>query len=311
MPEPRSLRQRIHESPGGLVLDGGLASELERRGHDLDHDLWSAHLLLEAPDAVASVIHDFAAAGADLVATATYQATLPGLARVGLSREASIHLIQGAVSLACKAVESVSNRPLVAASIGPYGAFLADGSEYRGDYGLSRRELVDFHRDRMAILTETDCDLFAFETFPSGTEVAAITDLLAEFPDREAWISFSCRSGRELCDGTPIEEIAGALIGHPQVAALGANCIDPGHAVEITERIREADPERSVILYPNAGQGWDDRAGDWKGTDTPDQFARRAVDWRASGATVIGGCCQTTPDHIRALAEKRDAAGSH
>ena len=298
------LRNRLEQSTSGyLVLDGGLASELKRTGHDLDHPLWSARFLMDTPGAIAAVTRSFAESGADLVATATYQATFEGLKREGIDHEGTIDLLQGAVDLARDAVALVERQPLVAASIGPFGAFLADGSEYRGNYGLSERELKDFHRERLSVLANSGADLIAFETFPSGPEVRAVADLMTnEFPGAEAWISCSCRNEKELWDGTPINELAGFLQSHPAITAFGVNCVDPSFATNLIEEIRRAAPNKLVIVYPNAGKGWDQSTGNWRGIDTPEEFGERAREWRQAGASIVGGCCRTTPDHIRALA---------
>ncbi len=304
MPYHPSLRTRLDQRGGRLTLDGGLASELSRADCDLDHPLWSAKVLLEDPAAIARATRAFAEAGADLLATVTYQATFPGLERIGLGWRDSVDFFHRAIDLTREVADACENRPLVAASAGPFGAFLADGSEYCGNYGLTEPELADFHRERLAVLADSSADLIAFETIPSGPEVRAVADLLeAEFPEVEAWVSCSCGDGRSLWDGTPIAEIAAYLNDHPQISAIGVNCVDPRHAVELISRIRDAAPDKAVIVYPNAGRGWDAGAGAWRGTDTPEAFARRASEWREAGAAIVGGCCQTTPDHIRALAE--------
>ncbi|MCB1091315.1 MAG: homocysteine S-methyltransferase, partial [Verrucomicrobiae bacterium] len=285
--------------------DGGLASELSRSGFDLDHPLWSARVLTENPEAIEAVTRSFAAAGAELLATATYQATFPGLEKEGLSRPEAVRLFQRAIALTRRVADEFSHRPLVAASIGPYGAYLADGSEYRGNYGLTSKELAEFHRPRLEVLTDTAADLLAFETFPSAQEALAIADLLAEqFSDHEAWISFSCRDDSTLWDGTPIAEIAGKLRDHPVVTAIGVNCVHPDHTTGLVARLREAAPNRAVIVYPNAGRGWDAEAGRWSGTDSPAEFADRAQSWIDAGARIVGGCCLASPDHIAALRER-------
>lgn len=298
------LLERLNQRSGNLTLDGGLASELDRVGCDLNHPLWSARVLVEEPESIQSVTRSFAEAGADLLATATYQATFPGLEKVGMNRKEAIDLFRRAVALAREVADDTENAPLVAASVGPFGAYLADGSEYRGDYGLTEAELAEFHRDRLEVLVDTGADLIAFETMPSGIEVHAVAELLERaHPDTEAWISCSCRDGRHLWDGTPIADLARFLRDRRQITAFGINCVDPDHAAELIARIKEAAPEMAVIVYPNAGGGWDAEAGDWRGTDTPEAFAERAKAWRAAGAAIVGGCCQATPDHIRALAE--------
>ena len=294
------LESRLKDGP--LVLDGGLATELGRRGVRLDHPLWSAHALVENPETIAQVTLDFAEAGADILATATYQATFPGLEKIGIGRDRAVDLFQDAVRLVRQVADRFDPPRLVAASIGPYGAYLADGSEYSGRYGLGVEDLKDFHRERLAVLDDSAADLFAFETFPSAPEARAVSELMTEFPAREAWVSFSCRDEERLWDGTPIEEALRPLARHPQIPVVGVNCVDPRHAAGLIARIRAAAPGTAVIVYPNAGRGWDAETGAWRGEDTPEEFAERARGWRAAGAAILGGCCQAGPAHIRSLA---------
>jgi len=295
------LRARLDESGGLLLLDGGLASELEHRGHRLDHFLWSARLLTENPDAIAEVTRDFAAAGSDILATATYQASFPGFSRAGYSRDEAAALFRRAVDLTRAVADTQPHRPLVAASLGPYGAYLADGSEYRGDYGVSHDVLRAFHRERLETIADAPADILAFETFPSATEIDLVANLLEEIPEREAWVSCSCRNERELWDGTPVTDVAARVASCPTITAFGVNCVDPRHAVGLIGRIRQSAPGLAVVAYPNAGRGWDAVAGRWRGVDSPGEFATRALAWRDAGAAIIGGCCLTGPGHIRAL----------
>ena len=200
----------ILNKQGFVVLDGALATELERHGADLNDALWSAKILMEAPGLIRAVHADYLRAGADVITTASYQATLPGFLARGLSRENAIELLKLSVELAVDARDEFwaidenrvgRIRPLVAASIGPYGAFLADGSEYKGMYNLTEDELIEFHRPRMEILAAADADLMAFETVPSIVEGRAILRLLAEFAGCRAWITFSCRDGHHVSSG--------------------------------------------------------------------------------------------------------------
>jgi homocysteine S-methyltransferase len=204
------------EQQKAMILDGGLATTLEERGFDLDDDLWSARVLLEDPEAISEVHGDFLAAGADVIITATYQATISGLARRGLDFNQAREQLELAVRLAVTARDNFWSapakhlnrlRPLVAASVGPYGAYLADGSEYAGSYGLAAAELLEFHRDRWNILAAGPADLLACETLPCLEEAAVLLELLQATPDRWAWFSFSCRNGSELSDGTPFARV--------------------------------------------------------------------------------------------------------
>ena len=293
-----------------LVVDGALATELERRGCDLRDPLWSAKALIETPDLIRQVHQDYFAAGADIAITASYQATIGGFMRRGLNQAESVDLLQRSVRLAREArdafwAEPVHRidrpRPLVAASVGPYGAFLANGSEYRGDYGLSEAQLMDFHRPRLAALLEADPDLLACETIPCLAEAQALVRLLTEFPNAWAWISFSAGDEAHICHGETFSECAAWLDGCPQVAAVGINCTAPGYLPALIRAARVVT-EKPIVVYPNSGETWQADRHCWQGVSVGATFAAAAEVWYAEGATLIGGCCRTTPDHIRAIA---------
>jgi homocysteine S-methyltransferase len=292
-----------------LVIDGALATELERRGSDLKDDLWSAKILLEQPELIKQVHFDYFKAGADCAITASYQATLEGFRKRGLNERQAIALIQKSVQLAIQAREEfwadTANRadrakPFVAASVGPYGAYLADGSEYRGNYGLSEKELMDFHRPRMNALIEAGADLLACETIPSLIEAQAIAKLLKEFPNTSAWFSFSARDEKHVSEGQPFADCVKQLKDHPQVAAIGINCTSPKY---IPALIREAKKEtaKPVLAYPNSGETYDAARNAWNG-DHADSFGEQAREWYEAGARLIGGCCRTTPEDIQVIA---------
>ena len=193
--------------PGVVVLDGGLATELEARGADLGDELWSARLLIDDPASIVEVHRAYVDAGADVVIGASYQASYEGLAHRGIGRDAATALLARSVELAR---EGADGRALVAASVGPYGAVLANGAEYTGDYGLgetsiARSFLRDFHGPRAEALVAAGPDLLAIETIPSIVEAEALTEVLDDLPDVPAWVSFSCADASHLNDGTPFE----------------------------------------------------------------------------------------------------------
>ncbi|MBZ4193205.1 MAG: homocysteine S-methyltransferase [Candidatus Contendobacter sp.] len=293
-----------------LVADGALATELERRGCDLHDPLWSAKALIETPELIRQVHRDYFEAGADIAITASYQATIEGFMRRGLERAESIELLQRSVRLAKEARDAFWGepahrvdrpRPLVAASIGPYGAFLADGSEYRGDYWLSEEQLMAFHRPRLAALLDAGPDLLACETIPCFTEARALARLLAEFPTTRAWFSFTAKDDAHLCHGEPLAECAAWLDDQPQVVAVGVNCTAPSHIPALIQAIRTAT-DKPVVVYPNSGEIYQPESHGWQGVSSSGTFAVEAERWYAGGARIIGGCCRTTPDHIRAIA---------
>jgi len=188
----------------------------------------------------------------------------------------------------------------VAASVGPYGAFRADGSEYTGAYDLGLDGLLDFHRERMRLLLEAGPDLLACETIPSAVEARALARLLAELPGALAWVSFSCRDAARLCDGTPFVDAVRTVAAVPQVAAVGVNCTAPSH-VESLLRAAAAVTDKPLVAYPNSGETYDAAARAWRGTSDPLDWGERARAWRAAGARLVGGCCRTGPDHVRAV----------
>ncbi|GAA5074397.1 homocysteine S-methyltransferase [Thermocatellispora tengchongensis] len=276
-----------------LILDGGLATHLETLGADLRDELWSAKVLVEDPDMIRRVHLDYFAAGADVATTSSYQASLPALTRRGLTLAEAERLLLLSVELAAQARDEAGGG-LVAASVGPYGAYLADGSEYTGDYDLDEDALADWHRPRWQILAGAGADLLACETIPSYPEARALARLLAETPEVKAWISFSCRDGRHINDGTPLADCAALFAGYPQVVAVGINCTPPRHIPSLIAEI----PDLPVVVYPNSGETWDSARQRWTGASDPVDFGLSAKRWQAAGAGLIGGCCRTTPAHI-------------
>jgi homocysteine S-methyltransferase len=292
-----------------VILDGALGTELQRRGANIDDPLWSAKLLLEQPGLIRQVHLDYFRSGADVATTSSYQATFEAFARRGLGTEETAELMRLSVRLAAEARDEFwadeSNRagrrkPLVAASVGPYGAMLANGSEYSGHYGLSEEELMAFHRPRLAVLAGAGADLLACETIPCLDEARALARLLAEFPGVAAWMSFSCRDGLHDSQGEPIADCVTALEGFDRIVALGVNCTAPQHIGSLVEQMhsRTAKP---LLVYPNSGEQYDGIHKTWHGNPGASHFAEQARGWHARGARLIGGCCRTGPDEIAAL----------
>jgi homocysteine S-methyltransferase len=306
MPNPLTS---ILESQSVVILDGALATELERRGCDLDDPLWSARVLLETPDLIRQVHADYFLVGADCAITASYQATFEGFAQRGLSESQAADLMQLSVQLALEARDAFWRvpenqigraKPFVAASVGPYGAFLADGSEYRGDYGLTELELMEFHRPRMAVLAASGADILACETIPSLLEATALARLLEEFPGMSAWISFSARDGSQVNNGETFAECVQALELFPQVVAVGINCTAPQFIPDLLRSAR-GFTQKPMVVYPNSGETYNPTLKRWSGEETCQSFASDARVWFEAGANLIGGCCRTNPEHIRAL----------
>ena len=293
---------------GFILLDGGLATELERRGHDLNDPLWSAKVLLEDPGAILAAHLAYLEAGADCVTTATYQATFAGLAAQGIGGVRAGEVMLGAVDLAVQARDRFRARPtrgghirpLVAASIGPYGAFLADGSEYRGDYDIGANDLADFHRRRMHLLADSPADVLACETLPSLDEARVLAGLTRETDEKPAWFSFTCRDERRISDGTPVGEVAGWAEDTACVTAVGVNCTDAALVPDLIGALT-AGTRKPVIVYPNAGGSWDANAKRWGRSEEVADWGDACRRWIAAGAVGVGGCCRVGPEDIRRM----------
>jgi homocysteine S-methyltransferase len=292
------------------IIDGGLATELENSGFNLDHSLWSARLVLENPEAIKDVHLNYLKAGANIITTASYQASFPGCMKEGMSDTKITQLLNKTTEIAVEArKEFILNSgekqtfPLIAASIGPYGAYLANGEEYTGNYGVSKTELYDFHIKRWEILANTEADLMGCETIPSFKEAAVLRQIIDQTPNKQAYISFSCKDDKYINDGTPIIECAEMLSECEEVLAIGINCTAPRYVSGLIEKVREGAPDKEVVVYPNSGEAYDAKSKKWKGESSEEEFSKFAKEWSEKGATIIGGCCRTTPSHIKAICE--------
>ncbi|GGL87997.1 homocysteine S-methyltransferase [Nakamurella endophytica] len=283
---------------GPVPLDGGLATLLEAHGHDLSSSLWSARLLLDDPQALVSAHREFFAAGARVATTASYQVSVSGFEAAGLSAELADRALRRSVELAAEA-RAAADRPellFVAASLGPYGATLADGSEYRGDYGLDVRRLRDWHAPRFETLAAAGADVLAVETVPCLAEVEALCRLLAG-SGVPAWLSVTAAGGRTRA-GEPVEAAFELARDVDEIVAVGVNCLDPAEVPELLALARDRSGKPGVA-YPNSGETWDGVARSWRGSGDLD--VAQVPRWLAAGACAVGGCCRVGPDGIRAI----------
>ena len=305
---PQTIQQAL-DAHRPFLLDGGLGSELAARGYDIATPLWSAELILRQPDALAEVHRDYLEAGAECITTASYQASVPGLAARGMPAVRIAEVFASSVAIARAECEAFAERqpraakPLVAASVGPYGAYLADGSEYRGNYAAGDAELEEFHASRLVLLDGAGADLLACETIPDLRE-ADILGRLLEKVTTPAWVSFCCRDATTLHDGSPLRSAAERFADHSRVFALGVNCGAPHHVEAAIGEIRAAAPDKLIVVYPNSGQQYDATARQWRGSAEMRHWSSLAQLWFAAGAAMIGGCCNLGPRHIRELAMK-------
>ena len=298
-----------------IILDGALGTELESRGYDVSSKLWSAQYLLDEAQIIRKVHESYVKAGSDIITTSSYQASIPAFIEAGLTPEKAYDLLKETVFLAQKAIENIWKAlspekqkqwpyPLVAGSVGPYAAYLADGSEYTGDYQLSEEEFQEFHRPRIQALLEAGCDLLAIETIPNGAEAAAILRLLAEeFPQAEAYLSFVAQSENAISDGTKIEELGNLAQESPQVLAVGFNCTAPHLIAPLLDGLGQVC-NKPFLTYPNSGETYNGLTKTWH--DDPEQersLLENSKLWQEQGVQLFGGCCRTRPEDIAQLAK--------
>ena len=289
-----------------FLIDGGLSNVLEKQGCDLNHKLWTANLLEKNPNAIIQAHLEYLESGAQCITTSSYQASIPGLIEVGYSKDAAEKLIMKSVQLAEQSIYKaldlgiIDYKPFIAASVGPYGAYLADGSEYRGNYGVSNEILSVFHFERISILDRTNADILACETIPSFQEAKILSDILA-YVDKPAWISFSCRDEQYVNDGSAIKQCVSLFKNHPKVFAIGVNCTHPKYISGIIKCIKAIKSDKKIIVYPNSGEAYNAKSKTWLGLSNPISYVEMTREWINLGADIIGGCCRIGPEHIRSM----------
>lgn len=299
-----------------LVLHGPLGTELEYMGYDVSGKLWSARYLLEKPEIIQDIHEIYLESGCNIVTTATYQATIPGLMAAGLDFEQAADIIRLTVQLANQAGDNYWQRlsseaqqqsvyPLISGDVGPYAAYLADGSEYNGQYGeVTLQELKDFHRPRIQLFLEQGVDMLALETIPNRLEVQALTELLSEeFPQVEAYMSFTAQEVGKISDGTALKDVIDLVEACPQILAVGFNCTQPKlyDALLQETRILSSKP---LVTYPNSGETYDGATQTWHHSHEGEgSLVEQSLHWIHLGAQIVGGCCRTRPAEIAALAQ--------
>lgn len=310
----RSKLESVWEKTGVMIIDGSMSTALEQLGCDLNDSLWTATALVRSPELIKQVHTDYFKAGADCGITCSYQATIPGLMEKGFSQAEAEELITRSVRIFSEARDAWWEeagrdegriRPFCLGSVGPYGAYLADGSEYRGNYDVSDETLRIFHERRMELLWEAGADLLLIETQPSLGEALIAADI-AEGLGADYWISFSCRDGRHIHEGDPVRDCAAALAkGHPRLKMIGVNCVPPQFVEPLIGEIKAAC-DLPVAVYPNSGEIYDPRTKTWHGSRDGMSFGDYALRWIRAGAKAVGGCCRTVGSHIREAARARE-----
>ncbi|KZU56819.1 homocysteine S-methyltransferase [Lactiplantibacillus plantarum] len=304
-----SLTEQLNR--GLVVSDGAMATELEKRGVATNSALWSATAMLDHPDAIQAVHQSYLDAGAKIMTTNTYQANVPAFEQAGIAAAQARQLIQQAVTIAHTARDaSHVTDAVIAGSIGPYGAYLADGSEYTGAYQLTPSAYQDFHRERLALIMAAGVDVLALETMPRLDEVQALVQLITTtWPQQPYWVSFSIKDPQTLCDGTSLAAAAKWVAAQPNVVAVGVNCTTLENIAPALTTLKAAVAV-PLIVYPNSGDQYDPVTKTWQETHLSHQFASFVPQWLAAGARIIGGCCRTTPKDIATVARALSVSDS-
>ncbi len=301
---PLPLGQFIKEN-GPILLDGGLATTLESHGAQLDSRLWSAKLLIEDPKEILWAHKQFLKSGSQVISSSSYQFSHATLAAMGFSKSASDDLLRQSVEIAKKSITQVhpgdKRHVFVAASLGPFGATLGDGSEYTGDYGAyGLAEIMGLHDERIRVLSTTKVDVLAFETIPRGDEALAIAQRMRKSPALEFWLSFQLRDPEHLANGDKFHDLILSLEPYDNLVAIGINCLPPALATQAL-KLAYGKSKKGIFIYPNSGEIY--RKGKWSDANDGDNFLIEAEKWLALGSAGIGGCCRTSPKTIAELAE--------
>jgi homocysteine S-methyltransferase len=302
-----SSKSRYHLLRNVHVLDGGMASELEYLGANINGPLWSAHVLEDSPEKIIAVHRAYIEAGADIIETSSYQVSRMGYAEIGIDPARADAALLRSVALARQAAAFFPRtQVLIAASLGPYGAALHNAAEYHGNYACTFNDLVEFHADRVNVLANAKGrevpDLLAFETLPSLAEAEAIGQALAPHPELAAWFAFTCRDEQHVAHGELLRQCATAVAAFPQTIAIGINCTHPSLISALIAELGAAS-DKPIVVYPNSGEGWDAQNRCWTGTSDPAAYGIKAKEWLTAGAQIIGGCCRTRPAHIREITQ--------
>ena len=288
-----------------VVIDGALSTALEKRGMDLNHKLWTAKVLVENPEKIKEVHREYFEVGANIAITSTYQASILGFEDLGYSEQEAEVFIRQSVELAKQARQEVKTTEdmWIAGSVGPYGAYLADGSEYRGDYKVDSKFLENFHKRRIELLVKEGVDLLAIETIPNFEEIKVLLNILSEYPETVAWVTCTLKDSEHISDGSKLRDVQVILEGNKQIIGYGINCVKPEY-VSKSMKLLTLNKSKNLIAYPNGGAVYDASTKEWSNSgDSEHIFSKDCLDWYGKGCSMIGGCCCTSKEDIKTLSE--------
>lgn len=307
-----NIFQKILKTQNTIILDGALGTLMQEKGYNVSDSLWSARFLDENPNVIANIHKEYLQSGADCIITSSYQASIEGFLEKGFKKEKAIELIKLSIKIAIQtrddfwdSLEDKRNRikPLVAASIGPYGAYLANGAEYTGVYGISDAKLKEFHKKRLELIVEEKPDIIACETLPSFKEAQILCEHLKKYKNIESWICFSAKDDLSTNAGDNIIEAAKFLDTQEHISAIGINCTHPKYIASLIKKFKD-NSSKPIVVYPNGGSKYNPITKKWeKAQITANEYVKMSQLWRASGATIIGGCCETGLEEIEALSK--------
>ncbi len=306
-----NLIKNFLEKQNALILDGALGTQMQNHGFNINDSLWSAKFLDENPNAIKLVHKEYLEAGADCIITSSYQASLEGFLEKGFSEEKADHLISSSIKIAKDTRdefwESYKNsdrlKPLVAASIGPYGAYLANGAEYSGAYEISEKKLSSFHKRRLDTIMKMSPDIIACETIPLFSEIKILSKLLEKYKTTTSWLCLSAKNESLTNAGDDVEEVISWLNAQKHIDAIGVNCTAPQYISTLVKKIKKLS-DKLIVIYPNGGSAYNPITKLWESSLTnSEEFAKMAYLWNSLGANIIGGCCETTPKEIKKIRE--------
>lgn len=319
-----------------LVLDGALGTQLESiipndsEIQPKNDPLWSTKVLMTQPKLIERIHYQYLQSGSDIIMTSTYQASCAGLIKYANSYTDEVaHVWERSVDMANNAIrrhklenntKPIRNRdPIICGSVGPYGAFLANGAEYTGEYGMISNEELEKHHFKLLqfLILHPDVKLIAIETIPNFREFKVLVNLLTKLlslhgPNQKFYLSINVRNESEMCDGTPVEKVMNYLnfkmktmgILQRNIFAIGYNCVDYHLVTSLIDNLTMFNEFHiPMIVYPNLGYVYSTKHEEYIAYQDTNELELMILDWLKRGVKIIGGCCGSGPQEIEKISE--------